>query len=148
MATERLAELVGRKHECLSQLHELGRQQLVLVEASDITALLSILSAKQQLIAALKQIEAGLDPFRCEAPETRVWRTPADRERCARQIEESEGLFRAILEHEKRGEQLLQRRRDDAASQLQGVHSARAARGAYTAHQTRASGRSDLTIEG
>src|SRR5437867_4332602 len=90
LPTDQLAELVGRKHECLSQLHELGQQQLALVEASDLTALMHLLSTKQQLIAALKQIEVGLDPFRCEKPEERVWRSAAERAHCAARIEQSE----------------------------------------------------------
>lgn len=148
LATDQLADLISRKHECLGQLYELGRQQLALVEAGDITALMHVLSAKQQLIATFRKIEAGIDPFRCEKPEERVWRSPADRADCAARIEQSETLFREILEQEKRSEQSLQRRRDDAAHQLQGVHAARNARGAYSAHQGRAADRSDLTIEG
>lgn len=148
LTTDHLAELIGRKHECLRQLHELGRQQLALVEAGDITALVKVLSAKQQLIAVLKQIESGLDPFRCELPEERVWRSDEDRARCAAEIERSEILFREILAQEKRGEQLLQRRRDEAAQQLQGAHAAGQARGAYAVHQDPRASRHDLAIEG
>ncbi|HEY5312807.1 MAG TPA: hypothetical protein VIK18_09815, partial [Pirellulales bacterium] len=55
--THLLAELLGRKHDCLAQLYELGGQQLALVESGDITQLLKVLAAKQRLLARLQEIE-------------------------------------------------------------------------------------------
>ena len=68
--THLLAELVGRKHACLATLYELGSQQLALVASGDITQLLKVLSAKQQQLTRLQEIEGELDPFRGQRPKT------------------------------------------------------------------------------
>jgi hypothetical protein len=145
--TELLAELIGQKYECLSQLHQLGQQQFALVDQGDTTHLLKVLSAKQQSLAHLQQIERRLDPFRGQEPEERTWSNPADRTRCAALVEKAESLFREILDQEKRSEERLRQRRDEVAVQLQEVNAARAVRGAYTSDAARQAGQLDLSSE-
>jgi hypothetical protein len=145
--TELLAELIGQKYECLSQLHELGQQQFVLVDQGETTKLLKVLSAKQQSLAHLQQIERRLDPFRGEDPETRTWSSPTARSACQTMVVQAEKLFREILEQEKRSEELLRRRRDETAAQLQVVNAARHARGAYTDNRANHVGQLDLSSE-
>jgi hypothetical protein len=144
LETDRLAELLNRKHHCLSELLEFGRQQLVLVDGGDITQLLRVLAAKQQLLMQLDGLERQLDPFRLQDPETRQWRTPVARAKAAEMITSTENLFREILLQEKRSEQRLRERRDDAAARLSGAHFASQARGAYAAELTRPIARLDL----
>jgi hypothetical protein len=146
LKTELLAELIGRKHACLTQLHELGRQQLVLVDRGETTQLLQVLSAKQQSLAELHQIERRLDPFRGDDPERRQWSSPAARAQCAALVERVDGLFREILDQERRSEELLRQRRDETAAQLAGANAARQARGAYSA-DARGSGQLDLSTD-
>ena len=131
--TDVLAGLIRTKHACLGELRDMGRRQLELIDRDDMTALLDLLAVKQRSLLKLQQIERALDPFRGQAPETRRWRSTEDRDRCAEQIRQCETLLAEIISQEKCGESTLTRRRDDAATRLQGAHLAGQARTAYTA---------------
>lgn len=144
--TDRLAELAGRRHECLSQLHALSRRQLELIDQEDMTQLLGVLAAKQRVLGELQEVERELDPFRGQSPEERRWRTPEARRQCAELIARSEALFAEILRREKEGEEQMRRRRDETAVRLQGARSATQARTAYAGDSARAR-RLDLSSE-
>lgn len=131
--TDTLAELIQSKRECLLQLRELARRQLELIDGGEMTALLDLLAAKQRLLTKLQQTERGLDPFRGQDPHQRRWRSPEDRHLCNEQLRQCELLLAEIISQEKCGEGALRRRRDQAASRLQGANSASRARDAYTA---------------
>jgi flagellar biosynthesis/type III secretory pathway chaperone len=133
LETDLLAELIGQKLDCLVQLRDMGEKQLGFVRADRITELLDVLSAKQRVLARLQRIEANRAPFRGQEPQKRRWRTPDQRQRCAQLLEQCETLLGEIVAREKQSEQELIRRRDDLAAQLQGMHLASEARGAYTA---------------
>ena len=145
--TDVLAQLIGQRHNCLSQLHALSRHQLELIDAGEISELLHVLSSKQQWLTTLAQIERGLDPFRGQRPEDRRWRSEADRQRCALLIAECDAMFRDVIMQEKQCESQLCVRRDEAATRLQGAHVAGAARGAYVADRGRPIGQLDLSSE-
>ncbi|HUY91729.1 MAG TPA: hypothetical protein VMV10_23505 [Pirellulales bacterium] len=144
--TDRLAELAGRRHGCLQQLHVLSRRQLELIDQEDMTQLLGVLAAKQRLLGELQEVERGLDPFRGQNPAERRWRTPEARRRCADLIAQSEALFAEILQREKEGEEQMRRRRDQKAVRLQGARTATQARSAYAGDSARA-GRLDVSSE-
>ena len=133
LETDKLAELVRRKYDCLVQLRAMGARQLELIRGGSITELLDVLSAKQRLIVELQRIQKGLKPFHGQDPEQRRWRTPADRQECAENVRRCETLLGEIMGQEKRSTDELTWRRDEAATRLQGVHRASQARGAYTA---------------
>ncbi len=145
--TDRLAELVRRKHVCLTQLRDLGRQQCGVVEQGDVNDLLRILGAKQLLIATMQDIERALDPFRQQDPEARVWRSPADRENCAVLVADCERLYRNILEQERDSEGFLRRRRDSAAERLAEARGGDEVRGAYAPVPEVSRSALDLTSE-
>ena len=146
-ATDLLADLIRRKHECLIELRDLARQQDSLIHGDNMNQLLQLLGVKQRLLEILQQVERDLTPFREEDPDTRTWRSSADRERCAQQLHLCEALLAEIVQQEKQSETQLRLRRDETASQLQGFHSAHAARGAYTSCDVATSGHLDLTSE-
>ena len=129
--TRRLLALVDGKHDCLVRLAESCRQQQELIESGDITQLLGVLATKQRTLGELQEFERELDPFRHDDPQRRVWSGDAERLRCASLAERSARLLSEILDGEKRCEEALRRRRDDAAEQLAAVQSAGATRGAY-----------------
>lgn len=145
--TNLLSELIGRKHDCLAQLCAMGRKQMELVRSGTIAELLDVLSAKQRALARLQQIEKELDPFRDQDPDLRRWRTPQQRQQCAEQVEQCESLLREIMAKEKKSESELIVRRDDAATQLQGIHQSGKARGAYTAQSRSEATQLDLSSE-
>lgn len=147
LETHLLVELLARKHDCLAQLYDLGGQQLALVASGDMTQLLRLLAAKQQLLGRMQHLESELDPFRSQQPERRHWASEEQRARCAELIERSEVLFRDLLAREKEAEQLLGRRRDEAAARLERAHAASQARDAYGSMPARRLGQLDLSSE-
>ncbi len=132
---DKLAELIAQRHACLVQMHKLGVKQSELVATGEFGSLLRLLSVKNQLIVALQSIEQQLAPFHAQDPETRVWSSPAARERCAGQSAECQKLLAEVMEMERDNEQKMTERRDQVASQLQTAQSASTARRAYQLHQ-------------
>lgn len=148
LETDLLDELIERKHECLVRLRDMGRKQFELVSEGSITGVLDVLSAKQDLIVRLQSIERALDRFRDQDPESRQWSSPERRGQCADRLQRCESLLAEILSQEKQSEQELVRRRDATAEQLQGLHRAGQARGAYAAPAAAQGYHLDLSSEG
>lgn len=144
LETDLLSDLIQKKRSCLVQLRDMGGKQLELVRDGDITHLLELLAAKQRVLAQLQQVQRQLDRFRNDDPEKRRWRTPQKRQECAGDQAECERLLAQIVIQEKQSEQELIRRRDEAAAQLAGVHSAGQARDAYLAETGVGAGELDL----
>jgi hypothetical protein len=129
--TDLLADLIQQKRDCLRQLQAAGEKQLELVREGRITELLDLLAAKQGVLRAVERIEKRLEAFRKQEPRQRRWRSPERRAECARHVEECEALLRRIVDVERYSERELIVQRDRTADQLQGVHRASQARGAY-----------------
>ena len=132
LETDVLSKLIAEKYDCLVQLHELSRRQIEFIEQDDMPQLMRLLSAKGHLIEVLQTTEKQLDHFRGQDPEARRWRTPTDRQKCAQQAARSEELLAEVVDLEKRSERILANRRDEAATRLQGAHTAHQVRAAYT----------------
>lgn len=132
LETDILADLVQQKLALMLKLHQLGRKQLELIEANDLTQLLKLLASKQKILTTLQSHERQMDPFRTQDPESRVWRSAEDRDRCAAAAAQCERLREEIVRAEQVSESRLTFRRDEAASRLQGLHQASQARHAYT----------------
>lgn len=131
LSTSLLIDLIGRKHDCLIVLRDLGARQRELIDSGDMTQLLTVLADKQRLIVQLRHLEQELDPFRDDDPDRRVWSSEAERVRCASLADRAERLLAEILDGERRSEDVLRRRRDDTAEQLAAAHIGHNARGAY-----------------
>ncbi len=131
LETDLLAELIGKKLAVLEQLRDLSRRQSDLISDGDIQRLLSVLAAKQTLLNEVHKTQKRLEPFRKQDPETRRWRSPADRERCRQLAERSETLLGEIMLMEKQSESEMVRRRDDAATHLRNVNTSAEATRAY-----------------
>ena len=145
--TDLLAELVGKRHGCLRQLRDVGRRQVEVVAAGDMELLLKILAAKQRLLDALLVVEKGLAPFHEQDPESRAWRSPEARQRCAATAAECDRLLTEIIGQEKQSESDLIRRRDEAAARLQDCQAAAAATGAYARQTPRSPSQFNLSSE-
>ena len=148
LSTDILAELVEKKHDLLVQLRDVGYRQMELIDGADMTQLLKLLSSKQRLLTALQDVERQLNPFRRENPDDRVWRTPADRARCAELAARSESLLAEVVEQEKRSETQLRAHRDRVAEELEGAHQAARAASAYSENPWTHSQQLDLSSEG
>jgi hypothetical protein len=138
-STEKLSELIQRKHSVLVQLRDFGRRQADLVTSGDIAALLALLGTKQQLIVGLQKLERELTPFYAEDPERRVWASPQARARCAQLAAECNAILEEIVGLEKVGAEKMTVRRNEVAQQLQQVHAATQVRSAYEANRRQAS---------
>ena len=147
MNTDLLADLIGKKHDILTQIRQLTQRQSEIVGVGDMSKLLSLLAAKQQLLTDLQQVEAQLDPFRDDDPETRVWRSPAARQQTRETAEHCDALLKEIMQLEKECEGQLVHRRDEAAAALQGVHTAVHARQAYLQAAPTVRGQLDVSSE-
>jgi hypothetical protein len=134
-STEQLAALIAQKHEVLVQLRAVGARQTDLVGTDEIAALLKLLSAKQHLITRLQELERDLKPYYAGDPDQRVWRTPDERARCAKQATECNSLLEEIVRLEKLGAEKMSERKNEVAQQLQQVHAATHVRNAYQAQQ-------------
>jgi hypothetical protein len=134
-STALLADLLGRKHDCLVLLHALGVRKQELIDVGAVGAgLFGILAETQQLIEQLQQLERDLDPYRGDDPSRRVWSSEAERMRCSGLTERSARLLAEVLERDARCEEILRRRSDETAAQLAMVNSGIVARGAYAAN--------------
>jgi len=125
----------------------MGQKQLELVGKGTMTELLDLLSTKQRMLGELQRIERALDPFRGQDPQTRRWHSPEQRRQCARELAECESLVGEIVERERQSQRELTRRRDEVAAQLEGLHRAARARGAYADHPRPGASQIDLSSE-
>ncbi len=148
METDLLRKLIDQKHAVLVQLRELSARQQRMADAEgDMTPLLSLLSAKQQLIQQLMDVERHLTPFRQQDPEKRVWRQPGDRQRCADVAAECRVLLDDLMKAEQQATETLTSRRDGVSGQLNAVTTASQARNAYGAPQVARVSNLDLSSE-
>ena len=147
METLRLVQLVDCKLQILELLSRLARQQLEIIATGDMTSLLRLLSAKQTVMDQLQKVERQLDPFRDQHPDARAWPSPADRERCQQKVQRCNELVSEMMQLQRQAEAEMVRRRNDAAENLSGVHSASEARLAYGSELSSSVGL-DLSTQG
>ena len=110
----------------------MGRRQLELIEAGNLTGLLDVLSAKQRPLLELQRAERAIDPFRSQDPQRRRWQSPEVRAACAAADRGVRPVAAGDYRPGKTERRDLSRRRDQAAAQLHGMHAAGQARGAYS----------------
>jgi len=144
--TEHLAGLIEKKHAVLKELRDKSRRQAELIRQREMTQLMSVLSAKQNLLGELQQLEIQLDPFRDEEPDGRVWSSTDRRLEIRHVAEACDSLLQEALLLDKQSESLMKQTRDEAASQLDVIRSAGDASGAYSARDSKSGGSQiDLT---
>jgi hypothetical protein len=129
--TSRLAKLIVGKLKILELLVQLAGRQLSLVQEGEIGDLLKLLAAKQTVLGQLQTLERQLDPFRLQDPDGRQWATPEHRTRCQEHARRCDELVAEAMRLEQRSETQLVRRRDAAATVLQGVSAAVDVQAAY-----------------
>jgi hypothetical protein len=134
-STEQLAGLIAQKHEVLLQLRAVGVRQTDLVGSGEVAALRKLPAAKQHFITRLQELERELKPFYAGDPDKRVWRSPDERARCAKQANECNALLEEVVRLEKLGAEKMIERKNEVAQQLQQVHAATHVRNAYQAQQ-------------
>jgi hypothetical protein len=143
--TYELAEILCHKHDLLVRLGELARRQLELIQSGDWAGLMRALSDKSRMVNALCDAERRLDPYRAEDPVQRSWPDTELHQRCRRLTTECGELLAEIVRIEQQSETLLTRRRDEAKSRLQGMHTTAAAHAAYLSAETTTANALDIS---
>jgi len=131
LSTTRLAGLITAKQQVLEILVQLGRKQVALIAAGDMTSLLKLLAGKQSVMSHLQMIEQAMAPFRDEDPESRVWESPTHRMACQARADQCNDLLREAMQLEQTAEAEMVKRRDSAQVALTSVQAAADARAAY-----------------
>ncbi|MBA2116910.1 hypothetical protein [Bremerella alba] len=146
--TDQLAQLIGQKHEVLTQLLTLSQYQLRLAGHDDhIDDLMRVLVAKQTLIERLTQIDRTIDPFRHQNPDARVWRSASERTQCSQKAKHCEVLLTELKQLEQKSTDLVSTHRDEISKMLQETHTAADSASAYNNTNLPASRGFDLTAE-
>jgi flagellar biosynthesis/type III secretory pathway chaperone len=135
LSTNALAELMVKRRKCLTQLRDLGLRQAELIAEGEISDLLKLIGAKQQLIVALQALEKRLAPFHEQDADKRQWESIEARVRCAADAETCRRLIDEVMTMEQEGEIEMTRRRDELAGQLRVVASGGRVREAYQANR-------------
>jgi flagellar biosynthesis/type III secretory pathway chaperone len=130
-STETLASLIAQKAQLVELLARLSHAQVDLIHGGDMTKLMPVLSAKQQLLTQLQQLEQALAPFRDEDPDQRAWASAAAREKCRSDAQRAEQLLAQIMVLERQAEAEMIRRRDETARRLEEMDSSSRAHSAY-----------------
>jgi hypothetical protein len=146
--TDRLAALIAATCQVAELLLRLAERQLELAGGGQTQAIIKLLAAKQGVLEQLHRLEREIDPFRAQDPESRHWRSPADRAACQAQAQQSADLLARAMALEKQGEAAMLRRREAAAAALAAVQSAADARTAYAPASPISSFNSALQFEG
>ena len=135
LSTQTLADLMVKRRKCLTQLRDLGLRQAALIAAGEMSGLLKLIAAKQQLIVALQSLEKRLAPFHEQDSDSRQWESVEARARCAADAEACRRLIDEVMAMEQEGEMQMTRRRDELAGQLRVVASGGRVREAYQANR-------------
>ncbi|RIK80974.1 MAG: hypothetical protein DCC67_08670 [Planctomycetota bacterium] len=130
-SSQALADLMRKRRRCLEQLRALGLRQAESIEAGDLSGLLGVIAAKQQLIVALQAVEKQLAPFHQQQPEARDWPSAAARAQCAADAEACRQLIEEVMAMETEGQRQIAERRDAVAGQLRTAAAASRVREAY-----------------
>ncbi len=129
--TDRLRKLIDEKHSVLTSLRELADVQVEQAFNSDMAVLVSVLARKQPLMDELSRIQEELSTYTLDDPDSRVWKSPADRLACRAVAQSCDQLLKNILQLEQQAIDELSDRRDAVAVQLQDGRDGMSARSAY-----------------
>lgn len=146
--TDRLTDLIERKHDVLTQLCKLSACQFRLAgHDNHVDDLMRVVAAKQTLIERLLELDRQIDPFRAEPPESRTWRSAADRARCSGLARACQAMLDDLRSLETEGTQRVQTHRNEISRQLQETQSASGSLAAYHGADQPARGGFDLSAE-
>lgn len=149
--TDQLVQLIDQKQEVLTQLHTLSKYQLRLAGHDEhVNDLMRVLAAKQTLIERLTRIDRQMDPFRQQNPETRLWRSASERQRCSQTARQCEILLTELKQMEQQSTDAVATHRDEIARMLRETHTANDSVNAYNNYNETESGSTrgfDFTAE-
>lgn len=133
--TDRLNELIVERYEVVRNLLSLTEAHASAACKQDLTVTMSILSRKDSLIDRLGQLQKDFELYRCQPPESRVWRDDFVRLETQRMADQSDEILRKILELDGQTLRSMQDNRDAIAAQLHHESDSMSAQRAYGSEQ-------------
>ncbi|MFY8200071.1 MAG: hypothetical protein ACOVLE_05345 [Pirellula staleyi] len=133
LSTNHLYSLIESKLHLLTEMQGLSMAQSDLVAKQDMSALMTLLSRKQDLMGRLLHIQSQLVPFQPQDPEQRVWADPARRKTCQKRIARCDQLLQQMIIMETRSLDTMNLQREIGAAQLQQKTNASTLQHAYQA---------------
>lgn len=134
LSTESLFALIESKLHLLTEMQAMSLVQTDLVAQHDMTALMTLLSRKQELMGALGGVQSRLANFQQQDPEQRSWSTPARRKACQNMVTRCDQLLQELIVMEDRSLGSMNLQRESVAAQLQQNVDACAIQNAYNSH--------------
>ena len=149
LSTDSLFELIESKLHLLVEMQAMSLAQADLVTQHDMTSLMTLLSRKQELMAALGSVQSELARFQDQDPELRVWSTPGRRKDCKDMVARCDQLLQELIVMEDRSLNSMNLQRESVAAQLQQNIDACTIQNAYHSSDVdESSFDSSLSIEG
>ncbi len=149
LTTETLFSLIDSKLHLLSEMHRMALEQMEMVVQYDMTALMSLLSRKQELMESLSDVQTRLAGFQDQDPERRCWSSPERRKECQANVAKCDQLLKELIVMEDRSLGNMNLHRDSVAAQLQQNIDAATIQNAYQSSELQDSlANSFLSMEG
>jgi len=133
LSTNHLYSLIESKLHLLTEMQGLSIAQSDFVAKQDMSALMTLLSRKQDLMGSLLQIQSQLVPFQPQDPEQRIWADPARRKTCQNRLARCDQLLQQMIIMENRSLDTMTLQREIGAARLQQKTNASTLQHAYEA---------------
>lgn len=149
LSTDSLFGLIESKFHLLTEMQAMTLTQTDLVAQHDMTSLMTLLSRKQDLLAALGNVQSELARFQDQDPEQRFWSSQSRRKTCQEMVARCDQLLQELIVMEDRSLGSMNLQRESVAAQLQQNIDASAIQNAYQSSDLEESSfNSSLSIEG
>ena len=149
LSTDSLFGLIESKLHLLTEMQAMTLTQTDLVAQHDMTSLMTLLSRKQDLLAALGNVQSELARFQDQDPEQRSWSRESRRKTCQEMVARCDQLLQELIVMEDRSLGNMNLHRESVAAQLQQNIDACAIQNAYQSSDLEESSfNSSLSIEG
>ncbi len=129
--TATLIQLVDERWQTLQTLLELSLRQSEIIQQEKISELLPLLSSKQPLLQRFAELQEQLRPLAAQPAAARQWDSPAQRQACQQQLDESEEMLAEMLRLEQECETQLVAGRDRLSERMQQSDGSQRAASAY-----------------
>lgn len=142
--TDLLLGCMRQRCEILEALRTLAESQAMTAGQAEIDLMLGVLGRKQALFEELADVQRLLQPYMHDDPESRLWRTPQQRQQCRQLAELGQRILRETMHIEQQTLEDMTLRRDAVATQLQDGQDSILAQTAYRADSLLGEGTLDI----
>ena len=108
---DRLMDLLRQEQALYETFLEFSRRQLTVIQAGEVSDLLSLLGRKQELLAQIDRVERELAPAKAHWDQVRASFSDAERAAVEALIDAVRGVLEELIGLEKKGEESLRAQR-------------------------------------